>query len=496
MSWDESLPVWPDFAEPVPNPQHEQWAHPKSTAGVDVRVLTAVVGAPEGDVARAVAGAQSLTLARRCADAAELLGAAQAGLGSVAVISSDLVGFDRVLIDGLARESVRVVAINNPLDQFSADRLTALGVSHWVPNDVVETELADAIRAAVDPSTSQETPGPATTWPSDQAPIPQLHEDNHSRPRTRGRIIAVWGTHGAPGRSTLASGIAFALAEHPLRKPTTLEAAAESSEITTGPPRKRGRKTKRGTAGTVDATGAHQGAQVLLIDADTYAPSLTQGLGLLEESSGLAVACRAAGTATLSPDALARATQHITDQVGLLTGLPRTTRWPELGARQLRDVLDVAVLEHDWVVVDCAAPIEEDELISFDMPAPARNAATLTALDSADLIIVVGRADPVGIKRLIASLEMRSERPSITTTPYLAVVNQAPAGRAATRKRAEIAQALAKYSGEVEPLLVGYDPLAVDQALNVGRAVTEGKPSKLRESVEELAVVIAAGFGA
>ena len=493
MSWDESLPVWPAFAEPVPNPQHEQWAHPKSPAGMDVRVLTAVVGAPEGDVARAVAGAQSLTLARRCADAAELLGAAQAGLGSVAVISSDLVGFDRVLIDGLARESVRVVAINNPLDQFSADRLTALGVSHWVPNDVVESELADAIRAAVDPSAGQETPGPANIWPGDPAPGPQLHENTRSRPRTRGRIIAVWGTHGAPGRSTLASGIAFALAEHPLRTPTTLEAAEESSEITTDPPRKRGRTTKRGTVG---ATGAHNGAHVLLVDADTYAPSLTQGLGLLEESSGLAVACRAAGTATLSPEALSHATQHITDHVGLLTGLPRTTRWPELGARQLRDVLDVAVLEHDWVVVDCAAPIEEDELISFDMPAPARNAATLTALDSADLIIVVGRADPVGIKRLIASLEMRSERPSIATAPYLAVVNQAPAGRAATRKRAEIAQALAKYSGEVEPLFVGYDPLAVEQSLNVGRAVTEGKPSKLRESVEELAVVIAAGFGA
>ena len=44
----------------------------------------------------------------------------------------------------------------------------------------------------------------------------------------------------------------------------------------------------------------------------------------------------------------------------------------------------------DLVVVDCAAPLEQDEELVFDTAAPRRNAATLVALECADEVVVVG----------------------------------------------------------------------------------------------------------
>lgn len=476
MSWDEALPQWPGAnfeGSNVDDLRLDQY---------DVRVLTAVVGPSEGEVARAVNEAAGLTLARRCADSAELLGAAQAGLGAVAVISSDLVGFDRTLIADLARESVRVVAVNDPLDQSSADRLAALGVQRSVSLGDIEEQLATAIEAVLG---RHDDLFPAGVEPGREAAagssrISAAGAANAATPTKRGNVIAIWGTHGAPGRSTLAAGIAFALAD-----------ARETD--------KRGR-TRRGvgrkkteTAGPT--TAMRERASVLLVDADTYAPSQTQALGLLEESSGLAMACRAASMGTLGAAALQRSTAQITDTVGLLTGLPRTTRWPELSATAMRDVLDASTALHDWVVVDCAASIEEDELAVFDTHVPSRNAATLTALDRADLVVVVGKGDPLGVRRLVGQLELRRERESLAETPYVVVVNAVPNGRSAQVRRAEITDALAKYSGELGPILIGYDPATAEAAMNTGVAVTEGKASDLSSDFRSLAQLISNGFG-
>ncbi len=50
---------------------------------------------------------------------------------------------------------------------------------------------------------------------------------------------------------------------------------------------------------------ARAGVDVLLADADTYGASVAQHLGLLDESSGLAAAARAAGNGSLGLTELA-----------------------------------------------------------------------------------------------------------------------------------------------------------------------------------------------
>jgi len=101
-----------------------------------------------------------------------------------------------------------------------------------------------------------------------------------------GTAIAVWGAHGAPGRTTLAIEIAAELA--------------------------------RGASHTV------------LVDADAHAPSLALALGIADEGPGFAAACRQAGLGALDEAELARISLPVStgsDQIDVLTGINRPGRW-------------------------------------------------------------------------------------------------------------------------------------------------------------------------
>ena len=61
------------------------------------------------------------------------------------------------------------------------------------------------------------------------------------------------------------------------------------------------------------------------------------------------------------------------------------------------------------IVVDVAAPLELDEELSFDTAAPQRNGVTAAMLRIADEIYAVGAADSIGVPRLIRALEEMHE---------------------------------------------------------------------------------------
>ena len=80
-----------------------------------VGVLCAVQGAAESAVVRAVESSGGrLSVTRRCADLSELLAAAEAGLGGLAVVSGDLERLDREAVAVLHRCGVRVVGLGDP----------------------------------------------------------------------------------------------------------------------------------------------------------------------------------------------------------------------------------------------------------------------------------------------------------------------------------------------------------------------------------------------
>ena len=99
----------------------------------------------------------------------------------------------------------------------------------------------------------------------------------------------------------------------------------------------------------------------------------------------------------------------------------------------------------DHVVVDAGFAVEDDEELSYDTAAPRRNAATLTALEAADQLVVVGAADPVGLQRLVRAVQdvavLPSPRPIVVVNKVRAIGR-----RAAARERA-IAEVLARFAG-------------------------------------------------
>lgn len=262
-----------------------------------------------------------------------------------------------------------------------------------------------------------------------------------------GPVTAVWGTHGAPGRSTVASELAVELAR---------------------------------TAG-----------RAALVDADTHAPSLATALGLAEDSPGIAAACRKAETGLLDAAELTRISAPLaTAAVDVLTGLNRPSRWPELSAARLAGVLRACRGWVEHTVVDVAAPLERDEEIVSDLDGPRRNAATLTALDESDAVVAVAAGDPVGIARFLrAYAELRAH---VGSTPVHVVVNRVRPGALGVDARGQIRRTLSRYAGLTDVSFVPYDRKAADGALLAAQPSGELTPrSPLSQGVRRLARLVA-----
>lgn len=406
-----------------------------------VGVLCAVQGTAESILVQAMEGSGGrLSVTRRCADLTELLAAAAAGLGTLAVVSVDLDRLDRESVEVLHRAGVRVVGVADPARPWLAERLTSFGADLVVdaPGDEAGASgvVRDALRVLDAAAEDRSRVRPA--WAS-AAPVPAPPPLSE-----RGSVVAVWGPTGAPGRTTVAVNVAAELA---VSSPT------------------------------------------LLVDADTYGGCVAQVVGMLDEAPGLAAAARAAGQGTLDVGTLARLTPSISEGLRVLSGISRADRWPELPSSSLEQVWSVARSLARWTVVDCGFCLEQDEILSYDTRAPRRNAATISALEAADLVVVVGTGDPVGIQRLVRGLGELTDLG--LGTSRLVLVNRVRASVAGPRPAEAVAQALARYAGVTDACLVAEDRPALDAALLEARTLREAVPgSPARRAIASVAARI------
>lgn len=256
-----------------------------------------------------------------------------------------------------------------------------------------------------------------------------------------GSVIAVWGPAGAPGRTTLAINIA--------------------AEI------------------------AAAGHTVALADVDTYSGSVAPTLGMLDEAPGFAAACRLAGSDSLSRAELERIAQRYNSPQGafwVLTGIGRPSRWPELSGDRVGRTIDALRLWVDYVVLDTGFNLESDEEISSDLFAPKRNAATLTALRSADCVVACGLADPVGMARFLHAWVELAE--VITTTRVSVVMNRVRASAVGIDPNGQVVSTLRRFGGIESPVLVPHDQPGADAAVLTGRTLRDAAPkSPARASI-------------
>ncbi len=425
-----------------------------------VTVLCAVRGEAETAVVVALgAPGSGATVTRRCDDLTELLAAAAAGAGTVAVVSADLPGLDRETVGRLHQAGVRVVALAD--GGTPVERLHAIG-SDAVLEGLDEAALLDAVRdtaplrgVGAPAGAGLGVPGPARTpsWPE---------VDDDRTARTPGTVVAVWGPVGAPGRTTTAVELAAALA---------------------GIGGRAARRRRRGPDAPAPAP-----ATTLLVDADTYGSALAARLGLLDDAPGLAAAARAAGQGALDLRTLARHSPVVAPGMRVLTGITRAARWPELPSSALEVVLERARELVDVTVVDCGPVIEADELLMYDTHAPQRNGATLAALQAADVVVVVGAADPIGVQRLVRALEDLREAPVPVSGRTVVVANRVRASAVGPKPDAAVRDALDRYAGVGDVHTVPDDGPALDAAVLAGRTLAEHAPSSpARAAFVELA---------
>lgn len=398
--------------------------------GIDrVAVLVAACGAPWEVAAlqQLAVGAPRLVLLKRCVDLNDLLASATTGEAQVALVAHELPGLDADSVGHLRRCGLGVVMVgDDEAGSDIADRAGRFGVSQVLSGSSMARlgEVVTEAAASLEPSL------PATTGPAEARPVPdQAHEP--------GRTVAVWGPTGAPGRTTVAVGVAAEL--------------------------------------------AHRGLDTFLADVDGFGGAVAQHLGILDEISGLLAAARLANSGQLGHDRLATLARRVTPSLRVLTGLPRADRWPEVRAAAFDEVLDRATGTTEFLVLDTSFNLEL-ESVPFGSTAPQRNGMTLAALERADEVVVVGSADPVGLARLARGL-----------VELLEVVPGSAVHVAVNRARPSLGwgekEIRTMIEGFVTPRSVHFlpeDRVTADRALMSGKSLAELGDSPLRRALAGL----------
>ncbi|MGN6742174.1 MAG: nucleotide-binding protein [Amnibacterium sp.] len=293
------------------------------------------------------------------------------------------------------------------------EHAAALGVPEPVPADASTAEVLGRLDR------------PLEAPPVDRAAGPK-------GPR-RGRITAVWGPTGAPGRTTTAIALAAELA----------------------------------------ATGL----RVALVDADTVGAAVAPALGLFDEAPGLAAACRLAAAGALDGAELDRVAQQHRGARGafsVLTGIGRPSRWPELSTDRMTTVLEACRGWADHTVVDTGFNLETDEEIVSDLFAPRRNAATIAALRAADTVVAVGAGDPVGLARFVRAYGDLLEL--VDPAAVRVVIGKVRASAVGIGPAGQIRASLLRFGGIEDATLVPSDPGACDAALLTARSLPDAAP--------------------
>jgi Flp pilus assembly CpaE family ATPase len=387
------------------------------------------------------ASGSGIRVLRRCVDAVDLIAAAAIDPAVVIVVS---VGLPRLSADVVSRLGSRRRVIGVAVDPLDATALDGLGVRTVVPVDGTAAGTWRAVRdellgvASAGARDEEAASGVWTTgvWAATVATDPPVT----STVGADGMLLAVWGPMGAPGRTTVAIGIAEAIA----------------------------------------ATGR----RVCLVDADTYAPSVGLALGIADDGGGLVRACRQADNGLLDSTSIIGATRRIRGPWHVLTGVPRAERWSDLSPSALDRVWQSARGAFDVTVVDIGFCIEDD-----DSPAAwarRRNAAAVTALAQSDRLLAVADGSALGAARLVAAW------PALSTSAASAVT--IVCNRASRRQPSSWGEALSEFGVHARVHALPADAKSLLACWSRGRSLGEGaRRSPLRKSLNALARELVSG---
>ena len=368
-----------------------------------IRVATLTGDADrEPVVALRLGASPDVNLVLRCVDRVELLVAIRGGeLDAIVAVGSPL------WLDRQSSEEARaagVLFLGAASDQDGIDRLTALGAELIPLDDPVEEviELCGRLTA---------TPRPPASLPPSVAP--------------KGRLIAVWGPKGSPGRTTIAIELSAQLA--------TLE------------------------------------PQTLLIDGDAYGGDVLQLLGVSDELPTIVWAARMAAKEELDAARLMFELRRAGERGPvLLPGITRADLWPEISEYGWGRLLTVARATFEATVCDVGFCLEP-QLSLYAASGEARNRIARQTIGEADRVVAVCRAEPVSIKSFLWAYE---ELKTLVEPDNIVIV----ANRVRPANQGEVSEVLRMHTGKRPVAYLADRPRELERGVLAGKSLAELHP--------------------
>jgi len=382
-----------------------------------------------------VKGSPASAQVRRAVDVVDLLSSTGAGSASVVALDPAFPRLTAEVVERLLARKVVVLAVCQ--DEQAESLARRLGIEWAVtvcPGELGRAAKAVLAVAARSQAGRGDMPGHVVRI-KDVGPVdPTARESATTVPdggtgetttRGKGRLVAVWGPAGAPGRTSVSLALSH--------------------------------------------LASLRGIPTMIIDGDLRAPGVAAALGLEPDTSGLAAAAALADRSALTTYSLARQARRLGERWRVLTGIVSADRWAEVTPTGVAAVMECARELDDLVVVDIGSNLLREDDILFDEVLPRRDAPAFCALAAADVVVAVGNSEPVGLARMLSALPQLRE---VTSAPVVPVVNRVRRSLGDFGSRRRLGELLAR-ADLVDPVWIPDDQPAFDRAIGRQQLPTE-----------------------
>jgi MinD-like ATPase involved in chromosome partitioning or flagellar assembly len=222
--------------------------------------------------------------------------------------------------------------------------------------------------------------------------------------------------------------------------------------------------------------------QTILIDGDVYGGDVAQMLAIVEELPTIVWAAQRASSEQLTLDVIEENLRRVGSSGPIvLPGVPRADLWSEISEFGWKRLLQTLTGYFGYVVCDVGFCIQQSAAVSGGRD---RDAVARSTLMTADRVVAICRADPVGIKSFLWAMEDMKELVDLDNV--VVVANRVRSG-----EDQEVGYVLKKHLGKRPRVIVRDRPSDVATAVGSGRPVRDLKPSsEFAAAIRDLAAAL------